>query len=233
MIVASERRTLASWIQHDGYMIGQLHLAVARALSLAGCRGGTRVIDIGSGSQPYASLVASLGGTYTPCDIGPGKHVQIQPGRPIALPVGYFDVGLSVQVLEHVWDIQEYIDHFRRHLTPTGRLILSTHGVWLYHPHPTDYRRWTRDGLVMEMESRGLRVEHVAAILGPMAWTTQIRSMGYIHLLQRAGSIGRVVSRLIALLMNARMWLEDRVTPEAIRTDNACVYVLVCSRGDT
>ena len=75
------------------------------------------------------------------------------------LPDGCAKVIVSFQVLEHVWDLDWYFSEIRRLLAPGGTLLLSTHGTWLYHPHPTDFRRWTREGLRMELSSRGFVVQ--------------------------------------------------------------------------
>ena len=34
-------------------------------------------------------------------------------------------------------------------------------------------------------------------------------------------------ARILTVAMNLRAWLEDAVTPEGIRRDNACVYLTV------
>jgi hypothetical protein len=105
-----------------------------------------------------------------------------------------------------------------------GVLLLSTHGTWLYHPHPEDHRRWTRTGLVLDLADRGLVVEDVRAILGPLATTTLIRSTGFAFFLRKVPLVGSVVARLVTALMNLRAMLEDRLTPPQIRNDNACVF---------
>jgi len=105
--------------------------------------------------------------------------------------------------------------------------VLSTHGVWLYHPHPTDFRRWTRDGLVREVESRGFKVESITGVVGPLAWTTQFRSLGYHHLLMRVPLVGRWLSAAVCIFMNLRMSMEDAITPSVQIDTNAAIYVLI------
>jgi SAM-dependent methyltransferase len=134
---------------------------------------------------------------------------------------------VSFQVLEHVWDIDWYLSECHRVLRPVGWLLLSTHGVWPYHPHPTDFRRWTRTGLVAELETRGFDVVTIEGVIGPLAWTTQIRALGFRHALMK-NRILDAVTPLVMLLMNARMALEDSLTPSEIRNDNACIYVALC-----
>lgn len=112
-------------------------------------------------------------------------------------------------------------------LRPDGALLLSTHGSWLYHPHPTDFRRWTQDGLVNEIESYGFSVEHVTGIMGPLAWTTQFRLLGYREVLRRIPVLRSLLLPPLIVGMNLRMEIEDAVTPDAIRRTNACIYVVV------
>jgi len=39
-----------------------------------------------------------------------------------------------------------------------------------------------------------------------------------------------VMAGALAVVMNLRGWIEDRVTPAAIVKDNACIYVVRCMK---
>ena len=104
--------------------------------------------------------------------------------------------------------------------------MLSTHGTWLYHPHPTDFCRWTRTGLVLDLEARGLVVDEVFAIAGPLATTTMLRLTGFAFVLRRLPVLGPLIAGLLAVVMNLRGLLEDAITPAQMRMDNACVYLV-------
>jgi len=82
---------------------------------------------------------------------------------------------VSFQVLEHVRDIDTYLKEAGRVLRDDGLMLLSTHGTWLYHPHPEDHRRWTREGLIGEIARRGFQVTDCIAVVGPLAWTSMVR----------------------------------------------------------
>jgi hypothetical protein len=110
-------------------------------------------------------------------------------------------------------------------------MLLSTHGTWLYHPHPTDFRRWTREGLIVDLEREGFTIECLDAVVGPLAWTTQFRLFGYRSILVRVPLLGGAMAAMLALLMNARMVVEDRLTPRGIREDNPAVYVVLARRN--
>ena len=75
------------------------------------------------------------------------------------------DYVISSQVLEHVASPGRYLREAHRMLKPGGKLLLSTHGLWPYHPTPTDFRRWTRAGLVAELEASGFRLARLVSIL--------------------------------------------------------------------
>lgn len=182
--------------------------------------------------MPYRALFEALGARYIGCDIDPAAPVPIEPGAKIPLDSESAALVVSFQVLEHVWDLAWYLGECRRLLAPDGRLLLSTHGAWLYHPHPADYRRWTEDGLTREIESHGFAVERAIGIGGPLAWTTQFRLLGYREALRRIPGVGSVLVPPLALVMNLRMVIEEAVTPAWIRQTNACVYVVVARRSD-
>jgi SAM-dependent methyltransferase len=187
---------------------------------------GARVVDLGCGEKPYAPIFEARGCCYVGCDIEGQPDIQINPDRAVPLCDGSADIVVSVQVIEHVWDLDWYLGECRRLLAPGRTLLLSTHGTWLYHPHPADYRRWTREGLVCELEQRGFRVRAVDACVGPLAWTTMLRLVGLRQVLTNIPMIGPALVALVAVVTNARILLEDAVTPSVIRDANAAVYVV-------
>lgn len=183
------------------------------------------VLDFGCGTMPYHAMVEERGGNYVGADFEDAA-VTISPDGRIGLEDESVDVVLSVQVLEHVRDLDTYFSEVARVLKPGGSLLLSTHGTWLYHPHPEDHRRWTRMGLVNEIESRGWSVTVHDAIVGPLAWTTLVRLTGFCFALRKLPGLGAPIGAILAAVMNTRAWLEDKLTPATIRADNACVYMV-------
>jgi len=180
--------------------------------------------------MPYGAMMRELGLDYRPADIdedamAKGKLPISADGR-VPLPDHSADVVLSAQVLEHVPDLDAYCAEIRRLLKPDGTLLLSTHGSWFYHPHPEDHRRWTRTGLVLDLETRGLKVLETIPICGPLATTTMIRLTAFAFVLKRVPIIGPLIAGALAIVMNARGVIEDAVTPQPMRDDNACVYLV-------
>jgi SAM-dependent methyltransferase len=226
-LMAGDTRANPTWWNHQRHSLIRLRRQIERELEAIPVKRGDVAVDIGCGDMPYRPLLESRGFRYVGCDIDPAAPVEITPGQPIGLSDGCATLVSSFQVLEHVWDLTWYLGECRRLLGPGGQLMLSTHGTWLYHPHPTDYRRWTQDGLVKEIETHGFAVERIVGLMGPLAWTTQFRLLGYREVLRRVPIFGSVVLVPLITLMNLRMELEDAVTPAAIRQTNACVYLVI------
>src|SRR5205823_4925085 len=65
----------------------------------------------------------------------------------IPVPDESFDVVLCTQVLEHCDDPAAAVRELRRVVAPSGCVLASTHGTYVYHPIPHDRWRWTHEGL--------------------------------------------------------------------------------------
>ncbi len=201
---------------------------MARRLS----RPGAVVVDYGCGNMPYRPLFEAEGCRYLGADFEGSPDLQIDADGRMNIDDASADLVVSFQVLEHVRDLAAYLAEARRVLRPGGWMVLSTHGTWLYHPHPEDHRRWTRPGLIAELERHGFTVDDCQPVVGVLALTTVLRLTALRFVLLRAPLVGRFVSGLCAVLMNTRAFLEDAVTPKWVTADNACVYVTASRRID-
>jgi SAM-dependent methyltransferase len=219
------RRREPRLIDTDWLVLRGLAARVNAAAAELG-RPGQIAIDLGCGDQPYRQLFEGRGIEYLGADLGRAAEISIGEDGRVDAPDGAADLVLSFQVLEHVRDLDRYLAEAKRLLRPGGRLLLSTHGTWLYHPHPEDHRRWTREGLINELESRGLAVETCQAIVGPLALTTIIRLTAFAYALRNVPLLKGPIVTSLAVVMNLRAALEDRITPAAVRENNACVYMV-------
>lgn len=226
MDTGSNRLAPAIW-DHQRYPLLQLKEAVSSFVDSLQLPPGAVIVDVGAGDAPYRPLFEARGYRYVACDLGDHADVEIVPGERIPLEDGFADAVVSFQVLEHVWDLDWYLAECKRLLKDGAPLFLSTHGVWLYHPHPTDYRRWTRDGLGLELETRGFTVERLEARIGPLAWLMVFYACGAYDTLRRFGRLGRLLFTPIGLIANALIPLQDRITPPQIRADNPSILVTI------
>lgn len=106
-----------------------------------------RLLDVGCGVKPYHPFFAPYVTEHVGVDIGnPAADLE---GTIESIPVedDAFDVVLTTQVLEHCLDPALAVRELHRATRPGGRVLASTHGVYVYHPAPTDLWRWTHTGL--------------------------------------------------------------------------------------
>ena len=150
------------------YHLNALRDALASESRFAmGGRSGQTLVDLGCGDMPYRMLYQPLVDRYIGVDLSSNARADMHfdgAGK-VPLPDGSADVVLSTQVLEHVSSPQQYLAEARRLLRPGGVLFLSTHGYWMFHPDPTDYWRWTGEGLKTEIAKAGFRVERCRGVM--------------------------------------------------------------------
>jgi SAM-dependent methyltransferase len=139
-----------------------LHLKdLRRALADAAADATGVWLDFGCGGSPYRPLFAGAS-RYLRADLaGENLDLTVKPREPLALASASVNGVLSTQVLEHVRDVDWYLAECHRVLAPGGRLILSTHGTWVDHFWPQDYRRWTATGVRSELTRHGFIVRDV------------------------------------------------------------------------
>lgn len=121
-----------------------------------------RLLDVGCGSMPYRSLFSV--GSYVGLDIDSAiarrRNVadHFYDGNVFPFADGSFDSVLCNQVLEHVFNPDQFLGEIARMLRPGGKLLLTVPFVWDEHEQPNDYARYSSFGLRALMEKQGLRV---------------------------------------------------------------------------
>lgn len=184
-----------------------------------------KLIDLGCGDMPYKADLEAQKIRYVGADIDDGGDVRIGTDGRVPLDAGSFDAVLSVQVLEHVRNLDAYFSEIHRLLHDDGILYLSTHGSWLYHPHPEDHRRWTSTGLVAELDAPEFTVEKNVALAGPIATTTLIRMMGFGYFLRKLPLVGGLLATILKVSINLRALIDDKLTSYSISQNDACYFV--------
>ncbi|WP_313283136.1 class I SAM-dependent methyltransferase [Delftia tsuruhatensis] len=186
-----------------------------------------RIVDFGCGSMPYATLIIPRCGEYLGCDlVGSGAALEFEPGGLVPVSGKSAARVVSFQVLEHVHDVSWYLGEAHRMLKDDGKLLLSTHGFWPYHPHPEDFWRWTRTGLIRDIERHGFEVQSIESLVGPGAWTLMFQFGSLSLALCKLGFPGRLAASGINLLCSFMLPLIELMTPHSLRQDNASVYLV-------
>ncbi len=160
---------------------------------------------------------------YVAADLPGNPHADLTLTSDARVPAGdeSFDAVLSTQVLEHVADPGLYLAECFRVLRPGGRMLLSTHGVFVYHPDPVDLWRWTCEGLRRQVEFAGFQIETFEGIVGPVATGIQMsQDVVYWHL-------PRALRPVFALVLQTLIRVIDRFESSESKGYNASIFALV------
>jgi len=184
-----------------------------------------RLLDYGCADVPYRTFFPP-GADYVGADLAgnPDASLELNPDGTVPAPDESFDAVLSTQVLEHVADPGRYLAEAFRVLRPGGRLLLSTHGTFVYHPDPDDYWRWTGAGLRRAVGEAGFEVIRFEGIIGLIPTG--------IQLIQDAlwWKLPRLIRTPFVLVMQTLVRVTDRLHHQTARDRDAQVYALVAEK---
>jgi SAM-dependent methyltransferase len=195
----------------------QLRGEIARLL--AG-REDAAVLDVGCGGKPYLPFAAPFAARYVGVDVAPGPYVdRVAPAEALPFEDASFDLVLCTQALEHVQEPAAVLAEIHRVVRPGGAALISTHGVFVFHPDPPatdgDYWRWTHAGLRKIVDAAGEWSE-----IGVQANRNVVACLAYVAA-QFVGELGERIGfaplgrGLLYLLNTAAEALDERFPPRA------------------
>jgi SAM-dependent methyltransferase len=207
------------------YIVAELPRALERMAAELRVGPDARVLDYGCADVPYRRFFAA-DAEYLAADLPGNPDATLEIGTDGRVPVedASVDAVLSTQVLEHVADPALYLAECARVLRPGGRMLLSTHGLMVFHPDPVDYWRWTCDGLRRVVADAGLEIVAFEGIMGVTATGLQLVQDGWYWRLPRR------LRPLLALVLQSLIRIADRLEPASSRSLNAMVFALVAEK---
>ncbi len=121
-----------------------------------------RLLDVGCGVSPYKSVLKAID-DYTGLDIKDNRPITAKEESDIVLFDGkhfpfepqQYDSLLCTEVLEHVFEPQDFINEMYRVLKEDGRVLLTTPFLWPLHEEPYDFYRYTKYALKELFERAG------------------------------------------------------------------------------
>lgn len=128
------------------------------------------LLDVGCGTKPYRSLFCVR--TYRGLDIDTpvnrirGVAEDYYDGNQFPYENDSFDSVICNQVLEHVFNPNQFLSEINRVLKPGGKLLLSIPFVWDEHEQPFDFARYTSYGLKAILKENGFNLIYIKKLGG-------------------------------------------------------------------
>jgi SAM-dependent methyltransferase len=161
-------------IWHSHYLSARANQARLGAL----CRNlSGRVLDIGAGTGLGGRFLALRRTQYIPIDLRSARdsadaRITRQGRKPEIVCSGYqlpfkgssIDAVMAHSLLEHVRDPSAILAEAWRVLVPGGTLIVSVPFCFPVHGFPDDFRRWTSEGLKLDIAGVGFDISSARPI---------------------------------------------------------------------
>jgi SAM-dependent methyltransferase len=148
-----------------------------------------KVLNIGAGRRDISGFVdGELINQDIRWENEDRTHIQIySPIHQVPVPDGHFDTILCNAVLEHVENPEEAMREMYRVLKKGGHLILAVPFLQPEHKVPTDFQRYTKDGLIRLATVHGFEVTEVRGLFTVYTtiywilweWLQLKKTMGY------------------------------------------------------
>jgi len=121
-----------------------------------------RVLDVGCGQKPYEKLFNSseyIGLELDTLNNRRSKKADyFYDGHTFPFENASFDTVIINQVLEHVFNPDEFMRQMNRILRLQGGLLLTVPFIWDEHEQPYDYARYSSFGLRHLLEKHGFKI---------------------------------------------------------------------------
>lgn len=122
-----------------------------------------RVLDAGCGSKPYKEIFKSIH-SYTGMEFDSPKARKkskadvFYDGLHFPFPNTSFDTVIATEVLEHIFNPNDFLTEINRILVPNGTLLITCPFAWAEHEQPHDYARYSSFGLRHIVEKNGFKI---------------------------------------------------------------------------
>ena len=137
---------------------------------------GGNLIDIGCGNKPYKNL-------FKHCKSYIGLEIESEnknsadftyDGKNFHFENETFDSAVCSEVLEHVFEPNQFLKEVNRVLKKNGLIILTLPFFWDEHEQPYDYARYTSFGLKYILEKENFEILEQVKIGNDLSIITQL-----------------------------------------------------------
>lgn len=143
-----------------------------------------RILDVGCGTKPYKHLFNYS--AYIGLDIDTTlnreeKDIDVfYDGHVFPFPDSSFDSVLCNQVIEHVFNPEDFLKEMFRVLKPGAKCLITVPFVWDEHEQPYDFARYSSFGLRSLFERSGFRIVRQEKSVADLRVLVQLLN-GYLY----------------------------------------------------
>jgi len=122
-----------------------------------------KILDVGCGSKPYQNLLINTDGYVGMEFDSPENRAKsladiFYDGNTFPSDDSTFDGVIFTQVLEHIFNPEQFLSEVNRVLKKDGLILLTVPFVWDEHSQPYDYARYSSFGLKHLLEKHGFKI---------------------------------------------------------------------------
>lgn len=178
------------------------------------------ILDFGCGSKPYASLFTGAV-NYIGVDIETSGHnhsssqVDIfYDGKTLPFPEQRFDVVVSFEVFEHLFNPDQMLSEIMRVLKPGGAFLLTIPFAWDEHETPYDFARYTSFGIKHILIRNGFEVTEVKKTGNYWLALCQMLIAYLVQHVFPKGTMGKLLQLAVIFPINVMALLINRLLPQ-------------------
>lgn len=167
-----------------------------------------KVLDVGCGTKPYRHLFnveVYHGLEYSDSASGINGKLQdyVYDGHKFPFKNASYDCIISSEVLEHIFNPDEFLAEINRCMKKGGKLLLAVPFVWDEHEQSGDFARYTSFGLAHLLKKYGFEVVRSYKTANNISIIFQlINDYIYKILIGGGGLINRIIINILCAFFN-------------------------------
>ncbi len=155
-----------------------------------------KTLDIGGGNSKYREIIKPHVDEYLVSDIFQAPGVDfVEDARKLSHPDDSFGTVLSFQALEHIDDTHAVVREMYRVLKRGGHAIVTAPFIGARHGHPSDFHRFTLEGLCWYFESAGFEIKESGKQGGSLSVCAELLRFSFLNPYKKHGKIRRKIIR--------------------------------------
>ncbi|RBQ26588.1 MULTISPECIES: methyltransferase domain-containing protein [Arcobacteraceae] len=172
------------------------------------------MLDLGCADKPFEEFFTQhvdkyIGVDWTNCLHDSNADIVADLNKELLIESNFADTVVSLNVLEHLYDPQQFLKESYRVLKDDGTIILHIPFQWWVHEAPHDYFRYTPYGLRYLLSEAGYTDIKIQPIAG--FFTTILMKINYFSLKAIKGS--RFRKKIIRNLLKPFWYINQKLAP--------------------